>query len=868
MAKKINNEQDLRNLTRETSVVVEDALRSIASNVGNIFKQALEETQDVSKSLVKDTTSSLNSLAKVSSVLATNMEKAANGTLKQKDVLKTIQERQSKIAAIESQIEIVGRNNLKSKKALEKELQKIKESEEEITAQLNKHLERSKQINKNMGVTGNILTGISKIPILGNFIDAEEALMAAQVEASKQGATRAKAMSAAFSQMGKTMKEKLTDPLVLFGVGLSIFKSLINLGLKYDQITADIARNQGISTTEAQKTQEYLREAASNSKDLLATTENFAAAQASLNDAFGTSADFSSKTLEDFTNLTKKLGLTNEEAAVFAGFSATTGKTSEQIVNSIGKQNKGVINNKKVLSEVAKVSGQLYAQYKGNPIEIAKAVVQTQKLGMSLQQASSASKSLLNFEESISAELEAELLTGRDLNLEKARYLALQGDSAGAAAELMKNVGSLKDFTRLNVIQQEALARAVGMSADELTDSLRKQEQLKELNQGQVKLYQKQIQDLRDKGKIEEANALEKQMIQGKDFELSKLQLSAQEKLSAAADKLKDTFAAIVSGPIGGFVSKFVDIIAKIASTGIGKLALGGVAIVALGTAILAMTKVFGKMAILGAMPVIPVGGGGLGGLGGGGGITDITPGGGTFGKGTLGRITSKGGREVLKRAGKGSLIKGIGKGALSAGKGALGGVAGKVIAPATSVAMTLGGLYDFFSEDKLRDTGVGGFFESLGGTGMHLLDTLTFGGTKLITNATGISIPGMDTDDVASARAIFHDSGRDPDDSRFPISTDNKQLIEDILKNPSAYPEGIVQQAQGVNITELAVGGMVTRPTRALIGEAGPEAVVPLDKFYAKLDELIMAVKSGGNVYLDGTKVGTAMNVSTYKVQ
>jgi hypothetical protein len=793
------------------------------------------------------------------------MEKAANGTLKQKDVLKTIQDRQAKIAAIESQIEIVGRNNLKSKKALEKELQKIKESEEEINAQLNKQLERSKQINKNMGVTGNILTGISKIPILGNFIDAEEALMAAQVEASKQGATRAKAMSAAFSQMGKTMKEKLTDPLVLFGVGLSIFKSLINLGLKYDQVTTDIARNQGISTSEAEKTHLYLKEAATTSRDLLATTHNFAEAQASLNDAFGTSADFSAKTLEDFTNLTKKLGLTNEEAAVFAGFSATTGKTSEQIVNSIGKQNKGVINNKKVLSEVAKVSGQLYAQYKGNPIEIAKAVVQTQKLGMSLQQASSASKSLLNFEESISAELEAELLTGRDLNLEKARYLALQGDSAGAAAELMKNVGSLKDFTRLNVIQQEALARAVGMTADELTDSLRKQEQIKELDKGQVKLYQKQIQDLRDKGKIEEANALEKQMIQGKDFELSKLQLSAQEKLSAAADKLKDTFAAIVSGPIGGFVSKFVDIIAKIASTGIGKLALGGVAIVALGTAILAMTKVFGKMAILGAMPVIPVGGGGIGG---GGGVTDITPGGGTFGKGTLGRITSKGGREVLKRAGKGSLIKGIGKGALSAGKGVLGGVGGKVIAPATSVAMTLGGLYDFFSEDKLRDTGVGGFFESLGGTGMHLLDTLTFGGTKLITNATGISIPGMETDDVASARAIFHDSGRDPDDSRFPISTDNKQLIEDILKNPSAYPEGIVQQAQGVNITELAVGGMVTRPTRALIGEAGPEAVVPLDKFYAKLDELIMAVKSGGNVYLDGTKVGTAMNVSTYKVQ
>jgi hypothetical protein len=208
-------------------------------------------------------------------------------------------------------------------------------------------------------------------------------------------------------------------------------------------------------------------------------------------------------------------------------------------------------------------------------------------------------------------------------------------------------------------------------------------------------------------------------------------------------------------------------------------------------------------------------------------------------------------------------MLGGLGKGAMG-----LGSKAGGIGAAVTASLMTGKGLYDFFADEKNRSTGVGGFFENLGGTGMQILDTMTFGGTKLITNATGISIPGMDTDDVASARAIFHDSGRDPDDSRFPISTDNKQLINDILKNPSAYPEGIVQQAQGVNITELAVGGMVTRPTRALIGEAGPEAVVPLDKFYAKLDELIMAVKSGGNVYLDGTRVGTAMNVSTYKVQ
>ena len=65
-----------------------------------------------------------------------------------------------------------------------------------------------------------------------------------------------------------------------------------------------------------------------------------------------------------------------------------------------------------------------------------------------------------------------------------------------------------------------------------------------------------------------------------------------------------------------------------------------------------------------------------------------------------------------------------------------------------------------------------------------------------------------------------------------------------------------------------MAEGGITTGPTKAIIGEAGPEAVIPLTKFYEKIDELIGVIKQGGNIYLDGTKVGTAMNVSTYKVQ
>ena len=163
------------------------------------------------------------------------------------------------------------------------------------------------------------------------------------------------------------------------------------------------------------------------------------------------------------------------------------GQTQEEIYDSVGKQNKGILSNRKVLGQVLKVSGQLAAQYKNNPKLLAQAVIQANKLGLTLEQTKKISEGLLNFEDSISAELEAELLTGKDLNLEKARYLALQGKSAEAAEEISKQVGSSAEFSRMNVIQQEALAKAAGMSVDELADSLVKREALQRLQSEEFK---------------------------------------------------------------------------------------------------------------------------------------------------------------------------------------------------------------------------------------------------------------------------------------------------------------------------------------------------------------------------------------------
>ena len=50
-------------------------------------------------------------------------------------------------------------------------------------------------------------------------------------------------------------------------------------------------------------------------------------------------------------------------------------------------------------------------------------------------------------------------------------------------------------------------------------------------------------------------------------------------------------------------------------------------------------------------------------------------------------------------------------------------------------------------------------------------------------------------------------------------------------------------------SVTPMATGGIVTAPTRALVGEAGSEAVLPLDPFTSKLDELITETRNIANM-------------------
>jgi hypothetical protein len=262
------------------------------------------------------------------------------------------------------------------------------------------------------------------------------------------------------------------------------------------------------------------------------------------------------------------MGLQADEAAGIQQLAQANSITAEQVTGSVVKQTAALarqtgiqLNNKKIIGEVAKVSGQLRLQYANNPKLIAQAVIQTEKLGVSLEQAAQAAQSLLDFESSIENELSAELLTGKELNLERARLLALNGDSAAAVAEMNKQLGGSLEFSKMNVIQQEALAKSVGMSADELANSLVYQENLNKLGSQTRKQVEEQIELAKQQGDQDKVNLLQKSLGNEKAANDALKELSAQEKFNAAMDKLKAMVGSIVEGP----AQKFVDMLSKLA---------------------------------------------------------------------------------------------------------------------------------------------------------------------------------------------------------------------------------------------------------------------------------------------------------------
>lgn len=602
-------------------------VREMSSDLNYISKSFKDSVNELSnqKSYLSDAKRSLNGIASIAQKVTEYRKGESSLNEKQ---LKNLQS-QAKLK-FEELRSILQSGNLS--KENQKEVKKALEEQERFNNALEKTIGYQKQINKEIGLLGTGIGGVAKALSKLGFGDLSQPLIDA-IEKTKNARLQMKLnkdeISQTTSEINAQNKNQLSADQLRAGFGGKELKQLqlkkdflesqnvelskqtskyknIAKALK-DQFTqanlidfalnrltdalinsdaaaSNMAKGLNMSYKEALATREELTKMATASGNNFVNTRGMQESLMAINQSLGTNVMLSEDMLIQFTEMREMAGFTNEELLGIAAISSATGKEMNDITGEFmaqakisALQNGVLLNEKDLLKDIGKISAATTLSLGKDPKLIGEAVAAAKSLGMELSKVEGIADSLLNFESSITAELEAELLLGKDMNFEKARLAALNNDLATVAKEISEQAGSSAEFAKMNRIQQEALAKSVNTNREDLAKTLFVQEQLVGLT-GDAAKEQEELLNRR----IEEVGLAQaqKELAEG-GVEGLREQAGMADKFRATMEKVQELFVMLaepilvvadilspileVVGVLVQKISEFKDIIGAVA---------------------------------------------------------------------------------------------------------------------------------------------------------------------------------------------------------------------------------------------------------------------------------------------------------------
>ena len=556
------------NEINEEIVFLLDAISSLGDKLAESLKKGEEGAEDISRILKRGIIKDTNQAVRNTEEFVKIQLKAEKGALKRSEIAKL----QSKLEESQNQL------------AVKREVLKLNGSK--VSSKILKTLEN--QVKKQEKIFEKIKESNVENQETLDITDLIEKGAAGFLNNIDKSGTLSKVLT---GELNNAQKQALLSQAAFAAIGFLTLQASTNVN--------NIQKQLGVTYGSALGIQAAFSSIALNSEKLFLTSKEIAQAFSELTTQTGLIADFGGQTLVTQATLTKQLGLSAEQAGKLSLLSRLQNKDTEGVlentVSTVGalvKQSGVGVNVKNILEEISNVSDAITVSLGKNPEKLAEAAVQAKLFGASLDVVDGIASNLLNFEESISNELQAELLIGKDINLEKARQLALNNDLAGLSEELANNEAIINSFATGNRIQQEAAAKALGLSREELAKIA--------LQQDYNRLSAEQFKDIYG------------------DVTYQSLQAqSANEKFLSAINKIKGIVGdiAVILTPI---VDGFAFIVGAIAQSKVGLIAISGIigGLIARQAALAAVSlkeaiaKIFSGNAKLGAPGLLAAAGG------------------------------------------------------------------------------------------------------------------------------------------------------------------------------------------------------------------------------------------------------------------
>jgi hypothetical protein len=700
---------------------------------------------------------------------------------------------------------------------------------------------------------------------------------------------RLKMLPSVFQSIVGKVKE-WAKSLTMMGIAAKFVQTLVKDLIAADKVATELSRKFNMSKSAALELRDSVRESNIEQGSYKISTDDTLKTMMSMLDVSGRRLALSEKDRSSAAELLTIMKLSEKATAGLAQISRINNESIDDTVHSmlgasvqLQSQTGLLIDNKQLLEDIGNLSNTLRVKFKGNTDEMALTVTKSKQLGFSMEALSRVQDNILNFESSIQAELEAELLTGKELNLEKARYYALTNQQSKLQDEIVRQVGTLNEYEKMNVFQQKAYAQALGMSVDDMSEILLKQSENEKIQQAINK--DKTLASLFD-GKVDKEKLIslaksgslsrEQMKLLGSATKENLTQLSIQEKMEKVMTRLSEIFLSVMDAMtpvvelVDWVITKIGDMLSsmpKIARQGLGVAltVLGGGAFVG------AIVSLLTRGTIMNPMITANVGMGGgmmtgmMGKLASGLGLTGMAQGARQMMNPALrynsaGRlINASTGRFASQSAAQAAGMSATG--GLSSTAGVMGGF--KTLATGLAkftgmISLLIEGAGLVMDGFSAFSEGGGGFKEFFSGKNIGRILGGIAGG--VIASPTGVGIPAG----IGIGMSVGGMLGN-------LISPEN--AVEKVSSSPqlSTFATPIEPSSPVESVTPMATGGIVTSPTRALVGEAGSEAVIPLDAFYgflhSKFDELISATTSiaGMNMKLEtGVIAGRLTNGGT----
>jgi hypothetical protein len=277
-----------------------------------------------------------------------------------------------------------------------------------------------------------------------------------------------------------------------------------------------------------------------------------------LGNAFSDVAHFSDETLGSLSVLVAKTGTSTENAAklqgIFeqtAGVSAETAANMQMQVASLAQQ--AGVSPKEVLDDMADSAEVTSKFFKGDINLLKQQVIQAHRMGSSLEKMAKTAEALLDFEGGIEEELTAATFVGGQFNLNRARALAMEGKMAEAQEETLNQIQRSGDFSKQDYFTQTQLAKASGMTVEEINKQLGMREKLAHLSEA-------------DKKAAEEAmnQGLDISNIKKEDLAQKTKEFAEQQKINGQVTEMANQFkniAAQLGGTLMPIIQALVPVI-------------------------------------------------------------------------------------------------------------------------------------------------------------------------------------------------------------------------------------------------------------------------------------------------------------------